>query len=246
MNHVSSIAGLAPFQTIDGIWTYWRPTTVDIVELALVQGEDVALPDHFHDEDQVTFVIAGCRRFLVGAQLLVVGPGQGVCIPAGKPHRSLPEPDGVVCINLYLHAAGCDTHALLRRLAGLWQRGAPFHTDGLAGLVHACRRHALLDQMPVGNACPLPSPGLAMPVTALARESGMSREGYSRAFRRMHGMPPQTFDIMARLNGARKLLRTGVALADAAAAAGFADQSHFGRWFRRAFGVTPGRYRAGP
>lgn len=64
-------------------------------------------------------------------------------------------------------------------------------------------------------------------------------------FARCHGMPPHAFWLMARLNHARGLLRSGEGIAAAAAEAGFADQSHFGRWFRRAFGVTPGRYRAG-
>lgn len=247
MNHTSCIAGLAPFQALDGIWTYWRPVTVDIVELALVQGEDVALPHHFHDEDQVTFVIAGFRRFLIGAQSVTVGPGQGVCIPAGQPHRSLPEPNGVVCINLYLHASACDTRALLDRLAMLWHQGVRLDGDTLADLAREYRRAVPVNNaVPMNTIVPLPLPcGSAVSVATLAREFGMSREGYSRAFRRAYGMPPQTFDIVGRLNGARKLLRAGASLADAAAAAGFADQSHLGRWFRRVFGVTPGRYRTG-
>ena len=39
-------------------------------------------------------------------------------------------------------------------------------------------------------------------------------------------------------------LRNGMAPAAVAAEIGFADQSHLGRAFRRAFGVTPGCYRA--
>jgi len=31
----------------------------------------------------------------------------------------------------------------------------------------------------------------------------------------------------------------------AALASGFADQSHLGRWFRRAYGLTPAAYRLG-
>jgi hypothetical protein len=31
-----------------------------------VCGFDVALPIHFHDEDQITFVISGRRRFIIG------------------------------------------------------------------------------------------------------------------------------------------------------------------------------------
>ncbi|SFS13880.1 Cupin domain-containing protein [Dyella sp. OK004] len=238
---------MAPFELPDDAWAYWRPGVADIVELALVHGEDVGLPDHFHDEDQVTFVISGYRRFLIGTELVIIGPSQGVCIPAGTPHRSLPEPDGVVCINLYLRASECDTRALLDRLAVLWCQEARLQVDTLASLVREYRYPRSINPVPMNNVAPLPlMSDLVVSVTAAAREFAMSREGYSRAFRRVHGMPPQTFGIMARLNGARKLLRAGVSPADAAAAAGFADQSHLGRLFRRTFGVAPGRYRTGP
>nr|WP_247385558.1 MULTISPECIES: helix-turn-helix domain-containing protein [unclassified Bradyrhizobium] len=45
---------------------------------------------------------------------------------------------------------------------------------------------------------------------------------------------------MHRLNDARELLRRGESIAGVAAETGFADQSHLGRFFRRAFGITPG------
>lgn len=83
-------------------------------------------------------------------------------------------------------------------------------------------------------------------VADAAAQVGMSREGYSRAFAARHGMPPGAYRRAASLNAARALLREGEGIAAAAAATGFADQSHLGRWFRRAFGTTPGRYRRGP
>jgi len=49
--------------------------------------------------------------------------------------------------------------------------------------------------------------------------------------------------VQLRLAEARRLLREKVAPAEAAALSGFADQSHMGRWFRRAYGVTPAYYR---
>jgi AraC-like DNA-binding protein len=47
---------------------------------------------------------------------------------------------------------------------------------------------------------------------------------------------------MRRLDFARGRLRDGVPLAELALSAGFADQAHFTRMFRSAYGVTPGRY----
>jgi AraC-like DNA-binding protein len=46
------------------------------------------------------------------------------------------------------------------------------------------------------------------------------------------------------VRGARRLLARDIAPAVAAAEAGFADQAHLTRWFRRYYGVTPGAYRA--
>jgi AraC-like DNA-binding protein len=71
----------------------------------------------------------------------------------------------------------------------------------------------------------------------------MTREGYSRRFRRLYGVAPDTFRLLSQLNLARGLLRQGAPIASVAAEAGFSDQSHLGRCFRRTFGVTPGRYR---
>jgi len=70
-------------------------------------------------------------------------------------------------------------------------------------------------------------------------------------FRRDVGVSPHVYQAHLRLHEARRLLAAGVPIADAALAAGFADQSHLTRQFRRHLhGVTPGRYRrdslAGP
>jgi AraC-like DNA-binding protein len=43
---------------------------------------------------------------------------------------------------------------------------------------------------------------------------------------------------------AQSMIVDGVALSEAAAAAGFADQSHLTRHFSARFGVTPGRWAA--
>jgi AraC-like DNA-binding protein len=49
---------------------------------------------------------------------------------------------------------------------------------------------------------------------------------------------------MRRLQRARRMIADGEPLAEIAADAGFSDQSHFSRHFKKAFGVTPGRWAA--
>ncbi|WP_238858304.1 AraC family transcriptional regulator [Faunimonas pinastri] len=80
----------------------------------------------------------------------------------------------------------------------------------------------------------------------LARRAGAeNRFQLARAFRAAYGTSPHAFLVQIRLTQARRLLKAGMRPASVAAACGFSDQSHLGRWFRRAYGLTPAEYRAG-
>ncbi|RUY14814.1 helix-turn-helix domain-containing protein, partial [Mesorhizobium sp. M7A.F.Ca.US.005.03.2.1] len=48
--------------------------------------------------------------------------------------------------------------------------------------------------------------------------------------------------VMRRLQRARRMIAAGEPLAQIAVEAGFSDQSHFIRHFKKAFGMTPGRW----
>ncbi len=74
--------------------------------------------------------------------------------------------------------------------------------------------------------------------------SGLSRYALARHFRACLGTSPHRYLVMRRLDRARGLIRRGVPLADAALASGFADQSHMTRQFKKAYGVSPGRFVA--
>ncbi len=209
--------------------------------MGAVTGHEVALPAHFHEEHQLTFVLCGRRRFVVGDRAVVVSAGAGAWIPARVPHRSMAEPGGVECVNVYLRAGEYDGAAIVRSVELQW---AARHRLDARSLAAAVQRHRL----PAGTEPP-PCPAGVLRrharVAEAAADAGMSREGYSRAFAARYGMPPASYRRAAQLNDARELLRGGEGIAAAAAQSGFADQSHLGRWFRRAFGVTPGRYRHG-
>ncbi len=78
----------------------------------------------------------------------------------------------------------------------------------------------------------------------LAAAAGCSRFAAYRAFSRAYGLAPSDYQRQLRIRAARRLLSDGVSPARAAAEAGFADQAHLTRWFRRYYGVTPGAYQA--
>ncbi|MEM8532391.1 MAG: AraC family transcriptional regulator [Chloroflexota bacterium] len=63
-----------------------------------------------------------------------------------------------------------------------------------------------------------------------------------RAFRNTVGLPPHAYMLQVRVEQAKKLLQTGMSIADVAVQTGFADQSHLTRQFKRTVGVTPGQY----
>ncbi|WP_247895826.1 AraC family transcriptional regulator [Azospirillum brasilense] len=224
------------------VWGYWRPNGSSIVELGTVRGLDVALPVHFHREDQLTFVLAGRRRFVIEGEVCEAGPGDGMHIAAGLPHRSLCGADEVVCINLYTPPGLYAAPDVIAGLARHWRR-----TGGLGwtDLTRIAEDHCRSSGTGVEPASAFTGGDAWDSVGAAARRAGMSREGYSRRFRKQHGVPPHAFALQERLNDARLLLRAGEPIAAVAADTGFTDQSHLGRCFRRAFGVTPGRYRAG-
>ena len=77
----------------------------------------------------------------------------------------------------------------------------------------------------------------------LTMVTGRSRFAVHRAFTHVYGMPPSDYQRQLRLRDARELIAAGTPISEAAALAGFADQSHLSRWFVRYYGVTPGRYQ---
>lgn len=79
---------------------------------------------------------------------------------------------------------------------------------------------------------------------ALERIGGMDRWAIARQFRAAFGTSPVRYRTMRRLALARSAIASGAALTDAAATAGFADQSHMTRHFTRTYGLTPGRWAA--
>ncbi|WP_333761990.1 helix-turn-helix transcriptional regulator [Streptomyces sp. IBSBF 2390] len=65
-----------------------------------------------------------------------------------------------------------------------------------------------------------------------------------RAFSAAYGIAPHRYLMSRRIGRARRLLLDGLPPGEVAPAAGFYDQAHLTRHFRKLVGVTPGRYRS--
>jgi AraC-like DNA-binding protein len=91
----------------------------------------------------------------------------------------------------------------------------------------------------------LENPAILHPAAELEGVSGLDRWTLARQFRAAFGTSPSRFRTMRQLDQARILARRGVPLASAALEAGFADQSHMSRMFKRAYGLTPAGWVAG-
>lgn len=78
----------------------------------------------------------------------------------------------------------------------------------------------------------------------LSRRACLSKYHLLRVFKREMGLTPHEYQQQFRLNRAKELLLSGMSQAEAAAATGFADQSHFCKKFKAHAGVTPGEYRS--
>lgn len=132
------------------------------------------------------------------------------------------------------------------------------HVDDLlrdqfvAATADALRRHAGLPVRPAGafdmgavrRARDFLRENAALSIRSqdLEAVSGLDRFSLSRQFRALSGTSPHRYLTMRRLDRARDMIAAGDALSDVAIAAGFADQSHLNRQFKKAYGLTPGAW----
>jgi len=129
---------------------------------------------------------------------------------------------------------GLACEEALTRACGLMLRDhstvTPRGDDADVDLSRVCQR--LAD-------APLDAPSL----DELAALAGIGKFQLLRRFKKAYGTTPHDWLLQQRADRARGLIRHGVGLSEAAADAGFADQSHMTRVFMQRFGFTPGAWR---
>jgi mannose-6-phosphate isomerase-like protein (cupin superfamily) len=152
-------------------WSYWRPGLDGVVEMGTLRGSEVGLPTHFHGENQITFVLSGRRRFLIRGEMITLVPGQGALIPAGVAHRSLAEPGGVACLNVYAPAGEYDVAAIMYEAERLWRRAGHIRCAELATVVREHWQGAGGVHPPASSAVPVDAT-CSEPVSRAAARAG--------------------------------------------------------------------------
>ncbi|MFF3459305.1 AraC family transcriptional regulator [Streptomyces sp. NPDC002730] len=151
------------------------------------------------------------------------------------------------------------TEPVLRRRVGqlhtaLANRGDEFEAESRLALISERLRRHLRPRLALGSAGP--DGGLAQSLRDLLDERLLEGIALKEAARLVHahpthlvrafsgafGIAPHQYMTSRRVDLARRLLLDGQPPGEVATAAGFYDQSHLTRHFKRVVGITPGRY----
>ncbi len=187
--------------------------------------------DGFFSGASATYVITETDGAQTGAQIKfsLLGARRFLGRPLGELGDALIDP----------------RQALGRSAAELRDRLADARTQGerVALLMQAVeRRLGQPDGLPVGLAFAFSRLSRAdVRIVGLARDIGMSREHFSRAFRAEFGLPPKTFARIRRFARALRRREREPSLdgAGLAAACGYVDQAHMIRDFQEFAGSSP-------
>ncbi|UXI67922.1 AraC family transcriptional regulator [Tahibacter amnicola] len=204
-----------------------------------------ALSTHRHATAYAALTLAGCYLERSADGPVACAPGTMIVHPAFHAHGNRFGHLGARVINIPVSATVntltvCQAHHLGEALDVF--RNAPALLDELLRAARPHQRHALADwHAPFLEALRAGDE----PVGTIATRLGVSAAHASRSIQAAYGMSPQLLRREYRWRSALAMLPTTRSLADIAALAGFADQSHLTRVTRSISGASPAALRRG-
>lgn len=199
---------------------------------ARYRGAVTDSPAHRHAAFQIAIAVRGEVAMLDASG--VCHRGAALVVPPMTRHRMLAAADVVT----YFVDPRCAFADRLREHHGVTSAGElhGLREDELR-LASARASGALDPRLVAAMDATVAQWGLSMP--ELAAQVGLSPQRLRALAKQELGMPLTRWRVWARLRRAAQALGDGRSPADAAVAAGFADQAHLTRWMREMMGVTP-------
>ncbi len=209
------------------------------------------MPIHRHGDARVVVVASGCiveetfgaARVMAAGEAVFRPPFFGHAVRTGSRdarYVKLPVTDAAWRAHVAAHGWTVGFGRLPDSLA---RRAIVDRSPACGDAALALCRPAGADLPPVSRALNAAAEALRrgdVPAALIARRAGLPPYQLSRRFKRAFGVAPSVYAAEARVDAALGLMLAGDArLADVAARAGFADQAHMTRAFRRFTGATP-------
>lgn len=239
------------------------------VSTTIYMGSSV-LPTHEHEHAYLCLVASGGYRQSCPGREDDCTRGLLLVHPDGHRHADRFYPEGARSLDLFLPQAWSDGGGIRRLLSDYRHLRLPgvnalrlrierelAATDDAADLALQAAVLELIAcaaRTDAGERSPpwMPkvlerlhdAPKSTPPLGELAALAGVHPAHLARTFKRVHGMSIGEYHRNLRIGAAcRALARQHPSIAEIAADAGFNDQSHFTRVFRRLTGQTPGEFR---
>lgn len=253
----------------------WRPDVPGVREVLHATFREHAYPAHAHDAWTVLLIDEGAVIYGLDREPHVAEPSTVTLLPPGVPHdgRSARAGRSFRKRVLYLESdwlpptaigAAVDRPTVARRDVGRMVRAAHVRIS-VPGEALAAEsavlglRELLLSHVGRGTSRRGGDAPLAQRLRDLLEERwrepftlaeagrilGAHPSHLVRVFSRAYGIPPHRYVTSRRIDAARGMLLRGVPAGEVAAEAGFHDQAHLTRHFRRVLGATPAAFAAG-
>ena len=230
---------------------------------------------HLHESLCVGAVLAGTRKIVIKGNTEVLDPGDVIAFAPGQIHAcpnaghssytmlcistSCIEQFGFSSANLTFPSPRIEDPALFKRIvaladmtgqtsSGLEKDAALLDILETLSLATASEEkttkhislHISLVRQHIEDFCTD-----TIRLDGLAEIAGISPCRLNRCFSSEIGMPPHEYQTLLRIREVKYLISAGKGLAEASDLAGFSDQSHMARCFKKVMGMTPGTFLKG-
>lgn len=199
---------------MQGSITYYRKNKD--IECIYYQNSTQSYPVHTHSNHiTLGYLMDGEVRVMYNGREFIYYAGEDFCVMPDVPHAVEPV-DGMV----YSMISICVP--MKKMLDEQMENNSSFKY--LKKIISEMPEHTFL-------------------IEDMAHKIGVSPYHMIRRFKQVCGLTPHQFQIQCRIRKSQKLLEEGMSVTEAAYAAGFCDQSHFDRCFRKVVRLTPSEYK---